>query len=140
MFLTSLKQICNEYLIKFSENPSAPKLENRENISMFSTCSELTPRAPIPDGSMEQIMQPWPDLRALVMGHPSRPLHCGESSTGLRVQLPVSRPTPPGVTCSASTKKYFWEMAAEVKEIDMESEIMRRSKQVILEFRQIGQF
>ena len=31
-------------------------------------------------------------------------------------------------------------MAAEVKEIDMESEIMRRSKQVILEFRQIGQF
>ena len=26
---------------------------------MFSTCSELTPRAPIPDGGMEQIMQPW---------------------------------------------------------------------------------
>ena len=73
------------------------------------------------------------------MGHPSRHLHCGESSTGLRVQLPVSRPTPPGVTCSALRKK-FWEMAAEVKEIDMESEIMRRSKQVILEFRQIGQF
>ena len=52
--------MCNEYLIKFSENPSAPKLENRENISMFSTCSKLTPRAPIPDGRMAQIMQPWP--------------------------------------------------------------------------------
>ena len=26
---------------------------------MFSTCSELTPRAPIPDGRMEQTMQPW---------------------------------------------------------------------------------
>ena len=26
---------------------------------MFSTCSELTPRAPIPDGRMERIMQPW---------------------------------------------------------------------------------
>ena len=25
---------------------------------MFSTCSELTPRAPIPDGRMAQIMQP----------------------------------------------------------------------------------
>ena len=25
---------------------------------MFSTCSELTPRAPIPDGRMEPIMQP----------------------------------------------------------------------------------
>ena len=25
---------------------------------MYSTCSELTPRAPIPDGRMEQIMQP----------------------------------------------------------------------------------
>ena len=31
----------------------------QENISMFSTCSELTPRAPIPDGSMERVMQPW---------------------------------------------------------------------------------
>ena len=28
----------------------------QENISMFSTCSELTPRAPIPDGRMERIM------------------------------------------------------------------------------------
>ena len=45
-------------MIQFSENPSAPKLKNRENISMFSTCSELTPSAPIPDGRMEQIMQP----------------------------------------------------------------------------------
>ena len=26
---------------------------------MFSTCSELSPRAPIPDGRMAQIMQPW---------------------------------------------------------------------------------
>ena len=26
---------------------------------MFSMCSELTPRAPIPDGRMEQITQPW---------------------------------------------------------------------------------
>ena len=26
---------------------------------MFSTCSELTSRAPILDGRMEQIMQPW---------------------------------------------------------------------------------
>ena len=26
---------------------------------MFSTCSALTSRAPIPDGRMEQIMQPW---------------------------------------------------------------------------------
>ena len=25
---------------------------------MFSTCSELTPRAPIRDGRMEQMMQP----------------------------------------------------------------------------------
>ena len=29
-----------------------------ENISMFSTCSELTPRAPIPNGRMERIMLP----------------------------------------------------------------------------------
>ena len=26
---------------------------------MFSTCSELTPRVPVRDGRMEQIMQPW---------------------------------------------------------------------------------
>ena len=32
---------------------------------MFSTCSELSPRAPIPDGRMEQIMQPWPDFEGL---------------------------------------------------------------------------
>ena len=29
---------------------------------MFSTCSELTPRAPIPDGRMEQIVQPCPGV------------------------------------------------------------------------------
>ena len=37
--MTSLKQTGNEYLIKFSENHSAPKLENRKT----SPCS---PRAP----------------------------------------------------------------------------------------------
>jgi len=31
----------------------------QENISMFSMCSEVTPRAPIPDGRVEQIMQLW---------------------------------------------------------------------------------
>ena len=39
LFLTSLKQICNEYLIKFSENQSAPKLENRKT----SPCSPCAP-------------------------------------------------------------------------------------------------
>ena len=39
MFLTSLKQTCNEYLIKFSENQSAPMLENRET----SPCSSCAP-------------------------------------------------------------------------------------------------
>ena len=39
MFLTSLKQICNEYLIKFSENQSAPKLENRKT----PPCSPCAP-------------------------------------------------------------------------------------------------
>ena len=29
-----------------------------ENISMFSMCSELTPRAPIPDSRIAQFMQP----------------------------------------------------------------------------------
>ena len=38
MFLTSLKQTCNEYMIKFSENQSAPKLENRKT-SPFSPCA-----------------------------------------------------------------------------------------------------
>ena len=38
-FLTSLKQTCNEYLIKFSENQSAPKLENRKT----SPCSPCAP-------------------------------------------------------------------------------------------------
>ena len=38
---------------------------------MFSTCSELTPRAPIPDGRMAQIMQPCFELpdRAEVAVH-----------------------------------------------------------------------
>ena len=39
MFLTSLKQTCNEYLNKFSENQSAPKLENRKT----SPCSPCAP-------------------------------------------------------------------------------------------------
>ena len=39
MFLTSLKQTCSEYLIKFSENQSAPKLENRKT----SPCSPCAP-------------------------------------------------------------------------------------------------
>ena len=34
-----LKQICNEYLMKFSENQSAPKLENRKT----SPCSPCAP-------------------------------------------------------------------------------------------------
>ena len=38
MSLTSLKQTCNEYLIKFSENQSAPKLENRKT-SPSSPCA-----------------------------------------------------------------------------------------------------
>ena len=39
MFLTNLKQICNLCLIKFSENQSAPKLENRKT----SPCSPCAP-------------------------------------------------------------------------------------------------
>ena len=39
LFLTSLKQTCNEYLIKFSENQNAPKLENRKT----SPCSPCAP-------------------------------------------------------------------------------------------------
>ena len=35
------------------------KVGEQENISMVSACSELTRRAPIPDGRMERIMQPW---------------------------------------------------------------------------------
>ena len=42
LFLTSLKQTCNEYLIKFSENQSAPKLENRKT----SPCSPCAPNLP----------------------------------------------------------------------------------------------
>ena len=41
MFLTSLKQTCNEYLIKFSENQSAPKLGNRKT----SPCSPCAPNS-----------------------------------------------------------------------------------------------
>ena len=39
MFLTSLKQTCSEYPIKFSENQSAPKLKNRKT----SPCSPCAP-------------------------------------------------------------------------------------------------
>ena len=38
MFLTSLEQICNEYLIMFSENQSAPQFENRKT-SRYSPCA-----------------------------------------------------------------------------------------------------
>ena len=66
LFLTSPKQIYNGYLYLIQE-PEHGSLRIRvhllvgeqENISMFSTCSELTPRSPIPDGRMERIMQPW---------------------------------------------------------------------------------
>ena len=40
--MTSLKQTCSEYLIKFSENQSAPKLENRKT----SPCSPCAPNLP----------------------------------------------------------------------------------------------
>ena len=58
MFLTSLKQTCHEYMIKFSENLSAPQLENRKT----SPCSPRAPNLlhvlPIRDGRMAQFMQP----------------------------------------------------------------------------------
>ena len=41
LVLTSLKQICNEYLIKFSENQSAPKLENRKTSPYFPGAPNL---------------------------------------------------------------------------------------------------
>ena len=41
MFLTYLKQIFNEYLIKFSENQSAPKLENRKTSPCFPCAPNL---------------------------------------------------------------------------------------------------
>ena len=41
MFLTSLKQTCNEYLIKFSENQSAPKLENRKTSPCYPCAPNL---------------------------------------------------------------------------------------------------
>ena len=37
---------------------------------MFSTGSELTPRAPIPDGRMERFMHPWsqgPVMKMIMM-------------------------------------------------------------------------
>ena len=60
MFLTSLKQTCNEYLIKFSENQSAPKLENTsvEN-RRTSPCS---PRAPNLLHVLPSRMVGWNDL------------------------------------------------------------------------------
>ena len=41
LFLTSLKQICNECLIKFSGNQSAPKLENRKTSPCFPCAPNL---------------------------------------------------------------------------------------------------
>ena len=46
MFLTSLKQTCNEYLIKFSENQSVPKLENRKT-SPCSPCASNLLHVPV---------------------------------------------------------------------------------------------
>ena len=36
---------------------------------MFSMCSELTPRAPIPDGRMAQFMQPWHEYDSITITH-----------------------------------------------------------------------
>ena len=47
-----------QWISLFKHQQNKCKFENRKNISMFFTCSELTPSAPIPDGRMEQIMQP----------------------------------------------------------------------------------
>ena len=72
----SLQQTCNEYLYlninkcepEHGSSRTRAHLSWRtgehlsgepENISMFSTCSELTPRAPIPDGRMDRFMHPW---------------------------------------------------------------------------------
>ena len=43
---------------RFSENQSAPKLENRKT-------SKCSPRAPIPDGRIERIMQPWTSVNSI---------------------------------------------------------------------------
>ena len=58
-FLTSLKQTCNEYLYLNINKCKLAFLGEQENIPMLSTCSELTPRAPIPDGRMERLLDPW---------------------------------------------------------------------------------
>ena len=38
---------------------------------MFSMCSELTPRAPIPDTRIPQLMQPWGGGKTQMMTKPS---------------------------------------------------------------------
>ena len=75
LFLTYFKQTCNEYLYlninkcklafllqkPFSDFGVICLIEAclvSENISTFSTCSELTPRAPVPDNRIPQLMQP----------------------------------------------------------------------------------
>ena len=49
LFLTSLKQTCNEYLYLNINKCKLACLENRKT----------SPRAPIPNGRMGRIMQPW---------------------------------------------------------------------------------
>ena len=56
LFLTSLKQTCNEYLYLNINKCKLALLGEQENIPMLSTCSELTPRAPIPDGRKIQMV------------------------------------------------------------------------------------
>ena len=73
------KQTCNEYLylniiemnatVLWGPEHGSPRTRSRfsesqtraqfsENISTFSMCSELTPRAPVPDNRTPQLMQP----------------------------------------------------------------------------------
>ena len=60
-------------MIKFSENQSALFVGEQEN--MFSMCSELTPRAHIPDTRIPQLMQPcFQDNVHLVNVHPGKVL------------------------------------------------------------------
>ena len=53
----------NKHAIIISKNRRSAVLweseRTQEQEKRFPTCSELTPHAPIPDGRMEQIMQPW---------------------------------------------------------------------------------
>ena len=63
---------------------------------MFSTCSKLTPRAPIPDGRRERIMQPWAKQPLWQCGHYLLCVLVSISSTGLQKPL---YPFPRGKIC-----------------------------------------